>query len=495
MCNSQTIKVPTANGSSGFTAVQTYTYDTLNRIKTAVEKVGTSEKWKQTFTYDRYGNRNFDAVNTTTIAGCPANQCNPTINTANNRFNSGQGYTYDLSGNIVSDAEGRTFIYDAENKQKEVKNSSNITVGTYFYDGDGKRVKKVTASEEIVFVYDAGGKLVAEYSSLTPQTTATTRYLTSDHLGSPRIITDQNGAVLSRRDFAPFGEELYTGTGNRATGHGYTYGDSTSQKFTGYQKDEETDLDFAEARYYKSQHGRFTSADEPFADQFESNPQSWNLYVYVRNNPMNLVDPLGTKADGPGFWEKLGNWFSYGYFVGNDEIAKLEQERRDWLAQNILRKDEDGKWHQVDVSGFTTQEVFDTYKEIKFLHENGDLERVSDDLAREALNLDSVPLPASAPTNNVGPSGKVSTKKYLEKNWDKATFGNTQKSIQYHLKKHGKGLTATQYTQKALKAFKDSGAVKTTITDNLGRKAVQVVSKHGKGLYTSSGKIIWFQPK
>ncbi|MGI8544190.1 MAG: hypothetical protein ACR2MD_12050, partial [Aridibacter sp.] len=71
----------------------------------------------------------------------------------------------------MSDAEGRTFIYDAENKQKEVKNSSNVTVGTYFYDGDGKRVKKVTASEEIVFVYDAGGKLVAEYSSQTPQTT------------------------------------------------------------------------------------------------------------------------------------------------------------------------------------------------------------------------------------------------------------------------------------------------------------------------------------
>jgi RHS repeat-associated protein len=196
----------------------------------------------------------------------------------------------------VSDAEGRTFIYDAENKQKEVKNSSNVTVGTYFYDGDGKRVKKVTASEEIVFVYDAGGKLVAEYSSQTPQTTATTRYLTSDYLGSPRIITDQNGVVLSRRDFAPFGEELYTGTGNRTTGHGYTYGDSVRQKFTSYERDNESDLDFAQARMYGYGFGRFTSPDPLAASANAIRPQSWNRYSYSYNNPLRFTDPSGMIA-------------------------------------------------------------------------------------------------------------------------------------------------------------------------------------------------------
>jgi RHS repeat-associated protein len=290
---SQTITVPTSGGSSGFTAVQNYSYDSLNRIKNATETVSGVQTWKQTFDYDRYGNRNFDAANTTTISGCPTAQCNPTINISNNRFNSGQGYTYDLSGNIVSDAEGRTFIYDAENKQKEVKNASNVTVGNYYYDGDGKRIKKVTASEEIVFVYDAGGKLVAEYSSQTPQTQATTRYLTQDHLGSPRIITDQSGAVLSRRDFAPFGEELYTGTGNRATGHGYTYGDSTRQKFATYQRDEETALDFAQARYYSNQLGRFHSVDPENYGANEDDPQSWNGYGYGRNNPTLYTDPDG----------------------------------------------------------------------------------------------------------------------------------------------------------------------------------------------------------
>ena len=68
---------------------------------------------------------------------------NPTVNTANNRFSTGQGYSYDASGNTTADANGQTYIYDGENKQIEVRNSSNAVVGQYSYDGDGKRVKKV----------------------------------------------------------------------------------------------------------------------------------------------------------------------------------------------------------------------------------------------------------------------------------------------------------------------------------------------------------------
>lgn len=62
----------------------------------------------------------------------------PNIDVNTNRFSSAQGYTYDLNGNVIVDAEGRTLIYDAENKQKEVKNSLNQVVCTYYYDGDGK---------------------------------------------------------------------------------------------------------------------------------------------------------------------------------------------------------------------------------------------------------------------------------------------------------------------------------------------------------------------
>ncbi|HEX8247676.1 MAG TPA: hypothetical protein VF599_05875 [Pyrinomonadaceae bacterium] len=70
---------------------------------------------------------------------------------------------------------------------------NNVFVGKYFNDGDGKRVKKITDDETVIFVYDAGGKLIAEYStqlSPTPQVA----YLTSDHSGlisTPRISPEE----------------------------------------------------------------------------------------------------------------------------------------------------------------------------------------------------------------------------------------------------------------------------------------------------------------
>ncbi|MCV4753858.1 hypothetical protein OFC37_30820, partial [Escherichia coli] len=90
---------------------------------------------------------------------------------------------------------------------------------------------------------------------------------------SPRINTDANGAVTSRHDYHPFGEEIGTlaslsgSPQPRTAALGYT-GDTVRKQFTGYERDTETDLDFAQARYYNKSHGRFTSPDEPFIDQF-----------------------------------------------------------------------------------------------------------------------------------------------------------------------------------------------------------------------------------
>jgi RHS repeat-associated protein len=128
--------------------------------------------------------------------------------------------------------------------------------------------------------------------------------LTNDALGSPRVISDQNGEVKSRRDFLPFGEELYAGIGSRNAAQKYSANnDTTRQKFTGYQRDVETKLDYAQSRYYSSLQGRFTSPDEfkggpdelfDFEDDASNNPtfyadlgnpQSLNKYQYTYNNP------------------------------------------------------------------------------------------------------------------------------------------------------------------------------------------------------------------
>jgi hypothetical protein len=95
-----------------------------------------------------------------------------------------------------------------------------------------------------------------------------------------------------------------------------------------------------------------------------------------------------------------------------------------------------------------------------------------------------------------GPSGKASTDKYLENNWDKATFGQVKKSVEYHVGKHGKGLSPVEYTQAALKAFEDPKAKKVKATDVQGRPALKVSSEqYGNGLFTPQGKVIWFHPK
>ena len=213
----QTITVPTVGANAGFTAVQTYNYDELNRLKDATENVtpmgGTaSQSWKQTFTFDRYGNRRFDEANTTMPSSFvnPA-VTNPTISTSNNRLTS-PGYAYDTSGNTTADAGGQTYVYDAENKMISASNSSG-TIGQYFYDGDGRRVKKIVPStgELTIFSYDVGGKLVAEYSTIVASSQdAKVAYLTSDHLGSLRINTDQYGTVIARHAYHPFGEEIFT---------------------------------------------------------------------------------------------------------------------------------------------------------------------------------------------------------------------------------------------------------------------------------------------
>jgi hypothetical protein len=71
-----------------------------------------------------------------------------------------------------------------------------MPLGDYFYDGSGARVKKITASERTIFFYNAMGKLVAEYSTQTASN-LTISYLTSDNLGSPRVMMDQ-GEISSQ---------------------------------------------------------------------------------------------------------------------------------------------------------------------------------------------------------------------------------------------------------------------------------------------------------
>ena len=98
-------------------------------------------------------------------------------------------------------------------------------------------------------------------------------------------------------DYAPFGGQI-SRSGQDC------YGGASSEKplFTGQMRDGEstagtdTGQDYFNARYFWANTARFTSPDAPFADQRPEDGQSWNMYAYVRNNPLRLVDPTGRAA-------------------------------------------------------------------------------------------------------------------------------------------------------------------------------------------------------
>jgi YD repeat-containing protein len=109
------------------------------------------------------------------------------------------GGTYDNGGNQLTRFGGQ-FSYDAENRLKQA--TIGTTVTEYAYDGEGRRVKKGGTT----YVYDAFGQLAAEYGGTNPL--SGTRYLTADHLGSTRLVTDAVGGDQQCSDYFPFGEEL-----------------------------------------------------------------------------------------------------------------------------------------------------------------------------------------------------------------------------------------------------------------------------------------------
>jgi hypothetical protein len=126
----QKITIPTNGGANGFAATQSYAYDSLNRIKSTTETVSSSQTWKQTFIYDRYGNRTFDTTSgaTTTLGSCAQVIGNPAANTVNNRFSS-SFYQYDAAGNFH---EGRARIGKARTELVFRENQKLRTAGEVF---------------------------------------------------------------------------------------------------------------------------------------------------------------------------------------------------------------------------------------------------------------------------------------------------------------------------------------------------------------------------
>ncbi len=126
------------------------------------------------------------------------------------------------------------------------------------------------------------------------------RYYHEDHLGSSSVITDTDGALVEETAFYPFGIPRNESEPRQV---------QDPYQFTQKERDRETGLHYFAARYLAGSLARFVTVDLKYASpdalssgdlaSFLSNPQQINLYAYVRNNPLNLVDPTGMDGNSP----------------------------------------------------------------------------------------------------------------------------------------------------------------------------------------------------
>jgi RHS repeat-associated protein len=240
-----------------------YGYDGLGRLASA-----TAPGWSQTFTFDGFGNiAQKQGAGTAQYIG--TGDYRPSLNSLKNQVGS-----YDAAGNAAG------FTYDYDNR---------LTMHVderYSYDASNHRVWKqktwpAQAPQEITFW--AGSQRMGVY-----------KYVLGDEGWSMQVIgewgtiggramrpMDRLGSDVSDgRKYLPYGEELNPGPGG-------TY------RFATYWRDEGSELDYADQRYYQRTMGRFLTADPYMASGGAAEPGSWNRYAYVGGDPVNRVDPSG----------------------------------------------------------------------------------------------------------------------------------------------------------------------------------------------------------
>jgi RHS repeat-associated protein len=306
------------------------------------------------YEYDEFGNRyQKQASNSTSLAYVAIEDSH--LDKSTNRFNTGLGITYDDAGNITTDSRftARQYIYDANNRQRQIAQVNGTGASTSVYDGTGQRVATMAAtSVDNVLVYDAGGKLVAEYGQTSVN--RGTSYVFTDHQSSTRVVMDSSGTVTSRHDYQAYGGEIGAGVGQRATAQKYGQGDSARQKYAGMEQDDGSSNSHTLWRKYDATSGRWTSPDPYNGSMTIADPQTFNRYSYVNNDPVNQVDASGlmprTGADvGWSGFEGFGGGFDInmrrfgGIDVIHDRLGKVDDQIEKSINKD-LKKSEHAGW-------------------------------------------------------------------------------------------------------------------------------------------------------
>jgi len=270
----------------------TYNYDDLGRVggpsgSGGVKCVdGSSTTWQQTFSPDVFGN--------ITKSGSISWQCSTCYDQTTNHYNTTNGnFTYNNMGDLTYDTFHQ-YEWDSEGHPWNIDSGAS----TQTYDALGNMVEITAGSWQAQYLYDengyeygpshAGGSAFAMiplpgggralYSGGTLE-----NYGHSDWLGSYLLTSSASQTYVGGSYRAPYGEPFTVSNGT-----------DVLQYFAGIGNNIETDLWDAKYREYHATQGRWISPDPAgLAAVDMTNPQTWNRYAYVMNNPLSGADPSG----------------------------------------------------------------------------------------------------------------------------------------------------------------------------------------------------------
>ena len=313
-----------------------YTYDDFARLSSAVQSGG------QTFnySYDQQANR------WGTISGSNQFTFNDTTNHISNA-----GVTYDSAGNVTYDGF-HSYSYDAEGRLKQV-DSGNTAI--YNYDSFGHRSMQYAPPVYNEYVVDLTGRAI---TAVAPGTSTvytaevfaggrhwvtdngSALFLGADWVGTSRALTNLSGTFDQLYTSLPWGDSL-SFAGNGSSFH-------TTSQYTGKEYDPEANLYHFPARQYAPVQGRWLTPDPAGMAAVDlTNPQTWNRYAYVTNNPVSMTAPNGldpgddggggmsggpagvwspTSAGGPCFMCGLNNAALWGLQPMKYTLANLEAQ-------------------------------------------------------------------------------------------------------------------------------------------------------------------------
>jgi RHS repeat-associated protein len=291
---------------------QHFDYDSWYRLTGYWKSWGRDGEYerKNEWTYDRYNNmttrRDLGDLLNCGYEGCLYNYY---TDAATNRLSNYWWYSfsYDSAGNETSD--GKT--YDAENRLTWAAGQN------YLYDGNSRRMRALNGSTKIYFIYSAAGKLITE-DNWTAGTTKNSVYfngqLVATHTQDDYVrfhFSNYAGTITSVVEVTPEGGYWPTNWQFMGAEEGAPFqGTKIFTPSPAY--DYQSGLQYYGARYYSITSSHWTSPDPVTGHAYD--PQSLNKYTYVRNDPVNNIDPDGKQWRGIvdngylRYWERDFQW-------------------------------------------------------------------------------------------------------------------------------------------------------------------------------------------